>query len=105
MPPIDRKEFERLSFPLLDAAFRTALRLTGKSAQAEDLVQEAYLPPFRGFSQFQSGTNFKAWFFRILTNTFLNDYRRSTIEPRSYDFTESDPEEPRLEVGAALELR
>jgi RNA polymerase sigma-70 factor (ECF subfamily) len=93
----DRAEYERLAFPLMDSAYRTALRLTGKPASAEDLVQEAFLRAFRGFPQFQPGSNFKAWFFRILTNTFLNDYRRSGLEPKPYDFTESDPVDPTTE--------
>lgn len=90
----DRREFEELAFPLLDSAYRTARRLTGDSASAEDLVQEAYLRAFRGFPQFERGSNFRAWFFRILTNAFLNDYRRSVRGPRPYDFTEVDPEDP-----------
>lgn len=90
----DRQAFEELAYPLLDSAYRTALRMTGQPASAEDLVQEAYLRAFRGFSQFERGTNFKAWLFRILTNVFLNDYRRKSREPQSTDFSEVEPADP-----------
>jgi len=90
----DRKAFEELAYPLLDSAYRTALRMTGQPASAEDLVQEAFLRAFRGFAQFQRGSNFKAWLFRILTNVFLNDYRRKSREPQTADFSETDPADP-----------
>jgi len=102
MKTTERREFEDLALPLLDSAYRTALRLSGRPAAAEDLVQEAFLRAFRGFAQFQRGSNFKAWFFRILTNTFLNEYRRSTHEPKTYDFTEADPVDP---AGAPAAFR
>jgi RNA polymerase sigma-70 factor (ECF subfamily) len=90
----DRQAFEELAYPLLDSAFRTALRMTGQSASAEDLVQEAFLRAFRAFGQFERGTNFKAWLFRILTNVFLNDYRRKGREPQTTDFAEVEPADP-----------
>ncbi|MDQ6827381.1 MAG: sigma-70 family RNA polymerase sigma factor [Gemmatimonadota bacterium] len=62
--------------PLLDAAFGAALNLTRHRADAEDLLQDAVLNACRGFSQFQPGTNFKAWFFRILYNAFLARHRK-----------------------------
>jgi RNA polymerase sigma-70 factor, ECF subfamily len=67
--------------PILTAAYGTALHMTRNSSDAEDLVQEAALQAFRGFDSFQEGTNFKAWFFRILTNLFINAYRRRQREP------------------------
>ena len=95
----DRRAFEELAYPLLDSAYRTALRLTGQPASAEDLVQEAFLRAFRGFGQFERGTNFKAWIFRILTNVFLNDYRRKSREPQAADFSEVQPADPATESG------
>ena len=97
MKPAEHREFEAVAYPLLDSAYRTALRLTGKPAAAEDLVQEAYLRAFRHYAQYQRGTNFKAWFFRILTNAFLNDHRRAAFEPKPYDFGEEAGLDPAAE--------
>lgn len=66
----------------LDALYRTALRLTRNEADAEDLVQETYLKAIRFQDKFRPGTNLRAWLFRILTNTFINRYRRQKREPR-----------------------
>src|SRR5712692_319916 len=81
----DPFESEALSF--LDALYRTALRMTRSEAEAEDLVQETYIKAFRFREQFTPGTNLKAWLFRILTNTFINQYRRKASRP---DTTELD---------------
>ena len=81
----DTFETEALSF--LDALYRTALRMTRSEADAEDLVQETYIRAFRFRQQFTPGTNLKAWLFRILTNTFINSYRRRQAQP---EFTELD---------------
>ena len=81
----DPFEAEALSF--LDALYRTALRMTRSEADAEDLVQETYIRAFRFREQFTPGTNLKAWLFRILTNTFINTYRRRQTQP---EFTELD---------------
>ncbi len=81
----DPFETEALSF--LDALYRTALRMTRSEADAEDLVQETYIRAFRFKEQFTPGTNLKAWLFRILTNTFINTYRRRQTQP---EFTELD---------------
>lgn len=69
--------FEAMVTPLLGAAYSTALRLTRNAADAEDLVQDAVLNAFRGFDTFQAGSNFKAWFFRVLTNGFFSRYRKA----------------------------
>src|SRR5713101_6583831 len=79
----DAFEAEALTF--LDALYRTALRMTRSEADAEDLVQETYIKAFRFREQFTPGTNLKAWLFRILTNTFINSYRRRQSQP---EFTE-----------------
>jgi RNA polymerase sigma-70 factor (ECF subfamily) len=68
--------FEAHLAPVLDAAFGTALRFTRNRADAEDLVQEAALLACRGFGTFEPGSNFRAWFFRILTNCFYSKYRK-----------------------------
>ena len=74
MAEADPFETEALAF--LDALYRTGLRMTRSEAEAEDLVQETYIKAFRHRDQFTPGTNLKAWLFRILTNTFINQYRR-----------------------------
>ena len=77
----DPFETEALSF--LDALYRTGLRMTRSEAEAEDLVQETYIRAFRFKEQFTPGTNLKAWLFRILTNTFINQYRRKAARPET----------------------
>lgn len=72
----DTAEFEALLSPLLDSAYGTALRFTRNRPDAEDLVQEAALLAFRGFKSFERGSNFRGWFFRILTNCFYSKYRK-----------------------------
>lgn len=67
----------------LDALYRTALRLTHNPEDAEDLVQETYLRALRAAEQFQEGTNLRAWLFKILTNGFINQYRRRARTPRN----------------------
>ena len=67
----------------LDALYRTALRMTRNPEDAEDLVQETYLRALRALNQFQEGTNLRAWLFKILTNAFINQYRRRSRAPRS----------------------
>jgi RNA polymerase sigma-70 factor (ECF subfamily) len=78
-------EFETEALRHLDALYRTALRMTRSEADAEDLVQETYIRAFRFREQFTLGTNMKAWLFRILTNTFINTYRRKTAQPEVTD--------------------
>jgi RNA polymerase sigma-70 factor (ECF subfamily) len=74
-------EFEAEALRHLDALYRTALRMTRSEADAEDLVQETYIRALRFREQFTLGTNMKAWLFRILTNTFINTYRRKASQP------------------------
>ena len=78
-------EFEAEALRHLDALYRTALRMTRSEADAEDLVQETYIRALRFRDQFTLGTNMKAWLFRILTNTFINTYRRKTAQPEVTD--------------------
>jgi RNA polymerase sigma-70 factor, ECF subfamily len=77
------ERFEREALPLLPGLYSAAHRLTRNSADAEDLVQETFLRAYRGFHQFQAGTNLKAWLYRILTNTFINSYRKRQREPQT----------------------
>ena len=70
-------EFEELVIPQLDALLRTATRLTRDADAAEDLVQDTLLKGFRFFDRFECDSNFKAWIFKILTNTFVNNYRQN----------------------------
>jgi RNA polymerase sigma-70 factor (ECF subfamily) len=80
-----RERFERDVLPLLSSLYGAALRMTRNPADAEDLVQETYLRAFRGFATFQEGTNLKAWLYRILTNSFINTYRKKQREPQTVD--------------------
>jgi RNA polymerase sigma-70 factor, ECF subfamily len=79
-PARAQDKFEALFRPLLGMAYGTAVRLTRDRTEAEDLVQDAALLAFRAFGTFQPGTNFKAWFFRILTNAFYSRHRRTKHE-------------------------
>ena len=85
-------EFADRVKPHLDPLYRTALRMTGEASAAEDLVQETFLKAYRGFGSFEPGSNFKAWLFTILTNTYINDYRRRSRAPVVTDFAEIEPE-------------
>src|SRR5947208_10769594 len=83
--PALRERFERDVLPLLPSLYGAALRMTRNPADAEDLVQETYLRAFRGFAGFQEGTNLKAWLYRILTNSFINTYRKKQREPQTVE--------------------
>jgi RNA polymerase sigma-70 factor, ECF subfamily len=74
--------FERDVLPHLDQMYSAALRLTRNPADAEDLVQETFAKAYASFHQFEPGTNLKAWLYRILTNTFINTYRKRQREPQ-----------------------
>jgi RNA polymerase sigma-70 factor (ECF subfamily) len=76
-PPDGGADLPSLMMPLLDGAYGTAVHLTGNHADAEDLVQEAVTHAWRGFGTFRRGSNFKAWFYRILTNCFYSGYRKA----------------------------
>ena len=88
MAEADPFETEALAF--LDALYRTGLRMTRSEPEAEDLVQETYIKAFRHRDQFTPGTNLKAWLFRILTNTFINQYRRKAARPETTELDDVD---------------
>ena len=77
-----RARFERDALPFLDQLYSAALRMTRNPSDAEDLVQETFVKAFAAFHQFQEGTNLKAWLYRILTNTFINTYRKKQRQPQ-----------------------
>jgi RNA polymerase sigma-70 factor, ECF subfamily len=81
-------DFRTSELPYRDQLFKTALRLTRSSEDAEDLVQETYLKAYRHYSSFHPGTNLKAWLFKILKNTFINEYRRRKQVPPQVDFAD-----------------
>ena len=70
---------------LMSALYSAAMRMTRNPADAEDLVQETYLRAYRGYEGFKAGTNLKAWMYRILTNAYLNDYRKKQRRPAETD--------------------
>lgn len=77
--------FERDAMPFLDQLYGAALRMTRNAADAEDVVQETYARAFSSFHQFTPGTNLKAWLYRILTNTYINVYRKRQRQPQLSD--------------------
>ena len=74
--------FERDAMQYLDQLYSAAMRMTRNPTDAEDLVQETYTKAFSSFHQFRPGTNLKAWLYRILTNTFINNYRKKQRQPQ-----------------------
>ena len=78
----ERRRFQQDALPLLDSLYGAALRMTRNPADAEDLVQETMLRAYRAFDRFEAGTNLKAWLFRILTNAYINTYRKRQREPQ-----------------------
>jgi RNA polymerase sigma-70 factor (ECF subfamily) len=74
--------FERDALPFLDQLYSAALRMTRNPSDAEDLVQETFAKAYGAFHQFTEGTNLKAWLYRILTNTYINTYRKAQRQPK-----------------------
>ena len=106
--------FQREFYPLMDAVFTFAYRLTADATQAEDLVQEVYLKAWRFMGRYDEGTNAKAWLFKICRNAFINEYRSKKSRPYKVDYedvvvyhNEDDPVPPRYfglheEMGSKL---
>ncbi len=82
LPAEDKRRFEDEALPLLDPLYAGALRMTRNPADAEDLLQETMMRAYRSFARFEPGTNLKAWLFRILTNAYINTYRKKQREPK-----------------------
>ena len=93
-PPSDttqrRAAFEAQMLPHIDALYRTALGMTRNPGDAEDLVQDAFLRAYQFYDQFQGGTNARAWLFKILTNLFINTYRKKQREPERVSYEEME---------------
>jgi len=82
------REFEREAIPHMDILYNYAVRMTGNSDDASDLVQETYLKAYRFWDKYEKGTNIRAWLFRILKNSYINRYRKETKEPDTVDYDE-----------------
>jgi RNA polymerase sigma-70 factor (ECF subfamily) len=80
--------FEAAAMPFVDSLYNTAYRMTRNAEDAEDLVQETYLKAYRYYDKFEEGTNFKAWLFKIMKNTFINNYRKRQQAPQVTDFAD-----------------
>jgi RNA polymerase sigma-70 factor (ECF subfamily) len=76
-----RRLFQEQALPFMDQLYGAAMRMTKNPADASDLVQETFVKAFAAFGQFEQGTNLKAWLYRILTNTFINVYRKRQRDP------------------------
>jgi RNA polymerase sigma-70 factor (ECF subfamily) len=83
-----QEDFEEEIVPHLDAMYNFALRLTSDPSNAEDLVQDTIVKAFRFFSSYEKGTNAKAWLFRILKNSYINNYRKQSKQPNQVDYDE-----------------
>ena len=81
----DQATFAEDAMPLMDGLYSAAMRMTRNAADAEDLVQETYLKAYRAYERFEVGTNLKAWMYRILTNSYINDYRKKQRRPDESD--------------------
>ncbi len=86
----NQQDFAEEAMPMMTQLYSAALRMTRNPSDAEDLVQETYLKAYRAFERFEAGTNLKAWMYRILTNTFINSYRKKQRRPTE---TELDTDE------------
>jgi len=84
----DQANFERDAMQYAGQLYSAALRMTRNRADAEDVVQETYLKAYRAYDSFQEGTNLKAWLYRILTNTYINRYRKKIRRPAEVDLEE-----------------
>ncbi|AYQ34544.1 MULTISPECIES: sigma-70 family RNA polymerase sigma factor [Runella] len=100
--------FNREFMPHINSMYNFAFRLTMDEDDANDLVQDTYLKAFRFISSFERGTNAKAWLFRILKNSFINDYRKRSKEPSKVDYQEVETtynSEEAAEVDHTTDLR
>lgn len=77
-----REDFEHTAVPYFNTIYNSAYRITGNKADAEDLVQDVFLSAYKSFHQFESGTNCRAWLFKILKNTFINKIKKAGREAK-----------------------
>lgn len=82
------KEFELEALPHMDILYNYAMRMTGNTDDAHDLLQETYLKAYRFWDKYEKGTNIRAWLFRIMKNTYINLYRKTVKEPDTVDYDE-----------------
>jgi len=96
-------DFTTGRLPYRDQLYKSALRMTRSVEDAEDLIQETYLKAYKYYARFTEGTNFKAWLFKIMKNTFINSYRKKKLQPPKVDFDEIHEglEETLVEKGHA----
>ncbi len=99
------ERFETEALAYLDQLYGAALRMTRNPSDAEDLVQETFAKAFASFHQFTPGTNLKAWLYRILTNTFINNYRRKQRQPQTSGADVEDWQLARAEAHSSTGLR
>ena len=94
-------DFTTGNLPYRDQLYKSALRMTRSVEDAEDLIQETYLKAYKYYARFSEGTNFKAWLFKIMKNTFINSYRKKKLQPPKVDFDEVQEglEETLMEKG------
>ena len=85
-----RQAFEKEALPHMDALYRTALRMKKNVGDAEDLVQEALVKAYRFWDKFETGSNCRAWLFKIMTNVFINEYRSKSRSPMSVNVDDID---------------
>lgn len=81
----DQATFAEDAMPLMDGLYSAAMRMTRNASDAEDLVQETFLKAYRAYERFEAGTNLKAWMYRILTNSYINEYRKKQRRPDETD--------------------
>jgi RNA polymerase sigma-70 factor (ECF subfamily) len=81
-------EFEREAIPHTELLYNYALRMTNNPSDADDLLQETFLKAYRFWDKYESGTNIRAWLFRIMKNSYINRYRKETKEPSTVDYGE-----------------
>lgn len=99
--PTPRERFEKEAVPYLQEIYASALRLTRQRESAEDLVSDVYSKAWKSFEQFETGTNVRAWLYKILTNTYINAYRHRQREPVILDLDKPD-EDHESAIGGSL---
>jgi RNA polymerase sigma-70 factor (ECF subfamily) len=96
-------DFDSQTMPYVDSLYNTAYRMAGNAQDAEDLVQETFYKAYKYYDKFEEGTNLKAWLFKILKNTFINNYRKRKLEPRSVEFGEIEDTFERVRLQDSAE--